>query len=42
MSPNEALIGYQVKLLPDLIVQSHNLMVEERIEAVKERHDQAV
>ena len=42
MSPNGALIGYQVKLLPDLIVQSHNPMVEERIKLVKERRDQAV
>ena len=29
MSPNEALIGYQVKLLSDLIIQSHNPTVEE-------------
>jgi len=42
MSPNEALIRYQVKLLPDLIIQSHNLTVEEQIELVKERHDQAI
>jgi hypothetical protein len=37
MSPNEALIGYQVKLLPDLIIQSQNPTVEERVESIKER-----
>jgi hypothetical protein len=42
MSPNEALIGYQVKLLPDLIVQSQNPTVEERVESIKERRDQAI
>ncbi len=31
-----------MKLLPDLIVQSHNPTVEERIKLVRERHDQAV
>jgi len=42
MSPNEALIRYQVKLLSNLIVQSYNLTVEERIESVRERCDQAI
>ncbi len=42
MSPNEALIGYQVKLLPDLIIQSHNLTVEEWIKSVRERCNQAI
>jgi len=39
MSPNEALIGYQVKLLPDLIIQSQNPTVEEQITLVRERRD---
>jgi hypothetical protein len=42
MSPNEALIGYQVKLLPDLIIQSQNPTVEEQVESIKERRDQAI
>jgi len=39
MSLNEALIGYQVKLLPNLIIQSNNPMAEEQIESVRERCD---
>ena len=42
MSPNEALIRYQVKLLPNLIIQSQNLTVEKHIESIKERQDQAI
>ena len=42
MSPNKALIEYQVKLLPDLIVQSQNPTVEEWVKSIKERWDQAI
>ncbi len=42
MSPNEALIGYQMKLLPNLIIQLQNPTVEEWIESVRERRDQAI
>jgi hypothetical protein len=36
MSPNEALVRYQVKLLPDLIVQSQNPTVEEQVKSIRE------
>ena len=39
MSPNQVLIGCETRLLPDLIIQSQNLAVEERITAIREQRD---
>ncbi len=42
MSPNQVLIGCETRLLPDLIIQSQNPAVEERVSAIKEHREQAI
>jgi hypothetical protein len=42
MSPNQALIGCETRLLPDLIIQSQNLAVEERVSALREQREWAI
>ena len=42
LSPNEILIRYKVKLLPDFIIQSQNTLVEDRLTIVKDRRNFAI
>jgi len=42
MSPNQVLIGCEMRLLPDLIIQSQNPAVEERVTAIKEQRERAI
>ena len=42
MSPNQALIGCETRLLPDLIIQSQNPVVEERVSALREQRERAI
>jgi hypothetical protein len=39
MSPNQALIGCETRLLPNLIIQSQNPAVEERVSALREQRE---
>ena len=39
MSPNQVLIGCEMRLLPDLIIQSQNPAVEERVTAIREQRE---
>jgi hypothetical protein len=42
MSPNQVLIGCETRLLPDLIIQSQNPAVEERVSALREQRKRAI
>ncbi len=42
MSPNEVLIGCQIRLLPDLVIQSQNPTIKEHIIMMREQRDQAI
>jgi hypothetical protein len=42
MSPNEALVGVRVRLLPDLTLQSQNPLVDQRIRLIKEKRALAI
>ena len=42
MSPNQALIRCEMRLLPDLIIQSQNPAVEECVSALKEQREWAI
>jgi len=39
MSPNQVLIGCKTRLLPDLIIQSQNLAVEEQVTTIREQRE---
>ncbi len=42
MSPNQVLIGCEMRLLPNLIIQSQNPAVEERVTAIREQREWAI
>ena len=42
MSPNQVLIGCKTRLLPDLIIQSQNLAVEEQVTTIREQREWAI
>ncbi len=42
MSPNQVLIGCEMRLLPNLIIQSQNPAVEEQVTAIREQREWAI
>jgi hypothetical protein len=42
MSPNQVLIGCETRLLPNLIIQSQNPAIEERVSALREQRERAI